>query len=157
MTTYLSLESKIDVFLRVDKISRNCYCRYLKSGWVSCELESRELLSVCLKKIRGLGKAVKLVDASFIWTEPHSRRIKIKVTIQKEVVNGTILQQTFVVEFVVQEAALLGTKRLEFAPMCITHLVGMSIHQALARKVSEDLRSSRRVVRSQRCAPCGQR
>lgn len=28
---------------------------------------------------------VRLVDAGFIWTEPHSRRIKVKLTVQKEV------------------------------------------------------------------------
>ena len=26
-----------------------------------------------------------MVDAGFIWTEPHSRRVKVKITIQKEV------------------------------------------------------------------------
>ena len=26
-----------------------------------------------------------LVDAGFIWTEPHSKRVKVKLTIQKEV------------------------------------------------------------------------
>jgi nonsense-mediated mRNA decay protein 3 len=66
------------------------YCkgcnRYLQPPhiWANAELESRELLTVCLKKLRGLQK-VRLVDASFIWTEPHSRRIKVKLTIQKEV------------------------------------------------------------------------
>ena len=28
---------------------------------------------------------VRLIDAGFLWTEPHSKRIKLKVTIQKEV------------------------------------------------------------------------
>jgi nonsense-mediated mRNA decay protein 3 len=51
---------------------------------VPAELESRELLTLCLKKLKGLQK-VRLVDAGFIWTEPHSRRIKVKLTIQKEV------------------------------------------------------------------------
>ena len=45
---------------------------------------------------------MKLVDAGFIWTEPHSRRLKVKVTIQAEVFNGAILQQSFVVEFIVE-------------------------------------------------------
>ena len=60
--------------------------RYLQppSGWVSCSLESRELLGLCLKKLKGLNK-VRLVDASFIWTEPHSKRLKVKLTVQKEV------------------------------------------------------------------------
>ncbi len=66
-----------------------------------CELESRQLLALCLKKIKGINQ-VKLVDANFVWTEPHSRRIKIKLTVQKEVMNGIILQQAFVVEFVIQ-------------------------------------------------------
>ena len=61
------------------------------------ELESKELLTFCVKKVKGLSK-VNLVDAGFIWTEPHSRRLKLKLTIQAEVLNGAILQQTFVVE-----------------------------------------------------------
>ncbi|KAI9294535.1 NMD3-domain-containing protein [Neoconidiobolus thromboides FSU 785] len=80
---------------------RNCE-RYLQppSHWVLCTLESRELLALCIKKLKGL-KQVRLIDAGFIWTEPHSRRIKVKLTIQKEVFAATILQQTFEVEFVV--------------------------------------------------------
>ena len=70
---------------------RGCL-RYLRPPWVACELESKELLAICLKKVPGLGK-VKLVDAGFIWTEPHSRRLKVKLTIQKDVLNGVKLQQ----------------------------------------------------------------
>ena len=29
---------------------------------------------------------IHLVDASFVWTEPHSKRIKVKLTVQKEVI-----------------------------------------------------------------------
>lgn len=47
-------------------------------------LESRQLLALCLKRIKGLNK-VNLVDAGFIWTEPHSKRVKVKLVIQKEV------------------------------------------------------------------------
>ncbi|KAI8991451.1 NMD3 family-domain-containing protein [Mycotypha africana] len=80
---------------------RNCE-RYLQPPgiWVTAQLESRELLTLCLKKLKGLNK-VRLIDAGFIWTEPHSRRIKVKLTIQKEVFVNTILQQIFEVEFVV--------------------------------------------------------
>ena len=70
-------------------------------AWIVADLESKELLTYCLKRLRGLSK-VKLVDAGFIWTEPHSRRLKVKLTVQKEVHAGTILQQTFVVEYVVE-------------------------------------------------------
>lgn len=42
------------------------------------------------------------MDAGFIWTEPHSRRLKVKVTVQAEVLNGAILQQSFVIEYIVE-------------------------------------------------------
>jgi len=34
---------------------------------------------------------VRLIDASFIWTEPHSKRIKVKLVVQKEVIFGLLL------------------------------------------------------------------
>jgi nonsense-mediated mRNA decay protein 3 len=71
----------------------------MRPPWVACELESSELLSICLKQLKGM-KAVKLVDAGFVYTEPHSKRLKVKLTIQKEVMNGTLLQQSFIVEYV---------------------------------------------------------
>lgn len=66
--------------------------------WVVASPESRELLALCLKKLRGLNK-LRIIDASFIWTEPHSRRIKVKITVQSELNEGAIMQQTFEVEF----------------------------------------------------------
>jgi nonsense-mediated mRNA decay protein 3 len=57
-------------------------------------------MALCLKRVKGLNK-VRLVDASFLWTEPHSKRIKIKLTVQKEVFASTILQQAYVLEVVV--------------------------------------------------------
>eukprot|EP00602_Paraphysomonas_sp_CaronLab_P003746 CAMPEP_0185034032 /NCGR_PEP_ID=MMETSP1103-20130426/23525_1 /TAXON_ID=36769 /ORGANISM="Paraphysomonas bandaiensis, Strain Caron Lab Isolate" /LENGTH=481 /DNA_ID=CAMNT_0027570519 /DNA_START=220 /DNA_END=1666 /DNA_ORIENTATION=+ len=65
------------------------------------ELESKELMSACLRKIPGLSK-LKVVDAVWIWTEPHSLRLKIKLTIQKEVMNGAILQQASIIDFVIR-------------------------------------------------------
>lgn len=81
---------------------RNCE-RYLQppGEWISAALESRELLALCLKKLKGL-KDVKLVDAGFVWTEAHSKRIKLKLTVHGEVSGGTVLQQVFIVEFTVQ-------------------------------------------------------
>jgi NMD protein affecting ribosome stability and mRNA decay len=37
-----------------------------------------------LKKLKGLNK-VRLTEAHFIWTEPHSKRLRVSMTIQKEV------------------------------------------------------------------------
>jgi len=75
---------------------------------MSCELESRELMALCLSNISGLkgsknnSERVRLIDATWIWTEPHSMRLKVRLTIQKEVQQGTILQQSFTVVFVVR-------------------------------------------------------
>lgn len=44
---------------------------------------------------------MRIVDASFVWTEPHSRRIKVKITIQDSVQDGLLLQQSFEVMYVV--------------------------------------------------------
>lgn len=100
------LRTTVDISEGIQKQATIYFCkgceRYLQppSTWVACNLESRELLAVCLKKLKGLSK-VHLVDAGFVWTEPHSKRVKVKITIQKEVQSGAILQQVFVVEYVV--------------------------------------------------------
>lgn len=56
---------------------------------------------------------INLVDATFIWTEPHSRRIKVKLTIQKEINGGAILQQVFTVEYVVHSSMCEACHRRE--------------------------------------------
>ncbi|KAK2745401.1 ribosome-binding protein [Myotisia sp. PD_48] len=68
--------------------------------WISATLESRELLALCLRKLRGLSK-IRIIDAGFLWTEPHSKRVKVKITVQQAAFQETILQQTFEVEYVV--------------------------------------------------------
>lgn len=100
------IRGQVDITETIPKIASIYYCkgcaRYLQppKHWVACELESKELLTICIKKLKGLNK-VKLVDAGFRWTEPHSRRIHVRLLVQKEVFHNTILQQEFVVEFVV--------------------------------------------------------
>jgi nonsense-mediated mRNA decay protein 3 len=69
------------------------------SQWVSAAPESRELLALCLRRLRGLSR-VRIIDANFLWTEPHSKRIKVKITVQQEAFEGAIIQQTFEVEYV---------------------------------------------------------
>ena len=80
---------------------RNCE-RFLQppTNWIKAELESRELLALCLRRLKGLNK-IRLIDAAFIWTEPHSRRIRVKLTVQGEAFQNAIIQQSFEVEYVV--------------------------------------------------------
>lgn len=80
---------------------RSCE-RYLSvtgQQWIHAPYESKELLGLCLKKCK-FPNSVKLIDAGFLWTEPHSKRLKIKVTIQKQVYAATILQQVYTVDAV---------------------------------------------------------
>jgi nonsense-mediated mRNA decay protein 3 len=85
---------------------RGCHQWHKEAGkWVACELESRELMALCLQHVSGLKNKthkVHLTDASWIWTEPHSMRLKVRLTVQREVQVGTILQQSFTVEFIIR-------------------------------------------------------
>jgi nonsense-mediated mRNA decay protein 3 len=78
------LKSKLDITEGITKQVVLYHCRdcnrYQKPPWTHCELESADLLALCLKQVKGL-KRVKLVDAKFVWTEAHSRRIKVNITV----------------------------------------------------------------------------
>jgi len=101
------IRSQVDITDGIGKQITIFWCkgrgRWLQppNYWMVAELESNELLSFCIKRVRGLNK-VKLIDASWIWTEPHSKRLKVKFKVQKEVFQGTILEQVFQIEYVVQ-------------------------------------------------------
>ena len=56
-------------------------------------------------------KKVKLIDAAFIWTEEHSKRLKVKLTLQQEIHAGAALQQEIVIEFVIHNHQCESCKR----------------------------------------------
>ncbi|XP_003704484.1 60S ribosomal export protein NMD3 isoform X1 [Megachile rotundata] len=105
-TCVACLRTQIDITENVPKQATIHFCkgceRYLQppSEWIHAALESRELLTLCLKKLKSLNR-LKLIDAGFVWTEPHSMRLKVKLTVQAEVMNGAVLQQVFIVEYTV--------------------------------------------------------
>lgn len=88
---------------------KNCGRFHHNNVWVTAPPESPELLQMLVKTVRGISK-LKLVDASFVWTEPHSRRLKIKLTVQKEVfavahgstTGGAVVQQQLIAEFAME-------------------------------------------------------
>lgn len=96
--------SGVDISEGITKEALIQFCklcgRYNRPPWVRCELETAEMMALCLSKIKGLNK-VKLVDTTFIWTEPHSKIIKLKLTIQKEY-NKNMIQTSFIVVFTVE-------------------------------------------------------
>ncbi|CAL4069883.1 unnamed protein product, partial [Meganyctiphanes norvegica] len=107
-----------DISENIPKQSILYFCRgcerYLDppQAWIHAALESKELLRICLKKLKNLNK-VRLVDAGFAWTEPHSKRIKVKLAIQKEIEAGAVLQQECIVEFVINHFMCTDCHRIE--------------------------------------------
>lgn len=97
-------KNQVDITEGITKNILMHYCkgcdRYLRPPWTRCDMESQDMMSLCLSKIKGLSK-VKIVDTSFVWTEPHSKMIKIKLTIMKEV-NKTNITTSFISEFKVE-------------------------------------------------------
>ncbi|KAL6228170.1 hypothetical protein ACLB2K_002124 [Fragaria x ananassa] len=83
--------------------------------WIKAQVESKELLTFCVKRLKNLNK-IRLVHAEFIWTEPHSKRIKVKLVVQKEVLNGAILEQSYTVEYVQQEHMCESCARVQANP-----------------------------------------
>ncbi|KAI1452753.1 NMD3-domain-containing protein [Annulohypoxylon moriforme] len=69
------------------------------TSWVTALPESRELLALCLKKL-SLNRT-RIIDASFIWTEPHSRRVRVKLVVQAAVADDRVMQQALEVVYVV--------------------------------------------------------
>ena len=117
------IRNRVDITEGIQKACTVLWCKQCDRyhspprAWIHAELESKELLTFLVKKVKGIKGKVKLTDASFVWTEPHSRRIKIKLTVQKEVLNGgTILQQSFLVEFVVEPHMCMECARITANP-----------------------------------------
>ena len=84
-----------------------------RDHWQHHELESAGLLAMCLKKIPALsnGKAT-LLDAAWVWTEPHSLRLKVKVTFEAGVLDDKVkLKQTAVADFIVKNKQCLDCIR----------------------------------------------
>ncbi|KAI3928865.1 hypothetical protein MKW92_047243 [Papaver armeniacum] len=115
------LRSEVNIIEGLQKNVIIMYCSECNSylqpprSWIKCELESKELLTFCVKRLKNLNK-VRLVHAEFIWTEPHSKRIKVKVRVQKQVLNGVVLEQAYLVEYVVQDHLCESCSRVAANP-----------------------------------------
>ncbi|KAL3651251.1 hypothetical protein CASFOL_004253 [Castilleja foliolosa] len=115
------LRSEIDITERLEKHTTIIHCpdceTYLQPPrtWIKAQLESKELLTFCVKRLKNLN-TVRLVHAEFIWTEPHSKRIKVKLNVQKEVLNGAILEQSYTVEYTVQDQLCDSCSRVQANP-----------------------------------------
>ncbi|KAL1560675.1 60S ribosomal export protein NMD3-like [Salvia divinorum] len=115
------LQSEIDITEGLQKQVTIVHCpecnKYLQppKTWTGAELESKKLLSFCIRRLKNLNK-VRLVNAEFVWTEPHSKRIKVKLKVRKEVLNGALLEQSYTVEYVVQDQMCETCSRAQVNP-----------------------------------------
>ncbi|CAK9050604.1 60S ribosomal export protein NMD3 [Durusdinium trenchii] len=102
------LRKEVDVGASVHRRGQVHRCntcqRWLRpnGGWTVADPESRELLGICLKNVKGIGRELQLVTASFLWTEPHSKELKLKLELQQEVITGVVVRQAVVVELRIQ-------------------------------------------------------
>jgi nonsense-mediated mRNA decay protein 3 len=73
--------------------------------YVNVDLESPELMAICLKHIPALAPnatpKLNLVDTMYVWTEPNSMRIRLRLTVRTEV-SDVMIQQRCVVEFIIR-------------------------------------------------------
>ena len=94
-------KKNIDITVGITKTASLTYCRtcdrFKRPPWIKVERESQDMMNLCLSKIKGLNK-VQVIDSSFVWTEPHSKEIKVKITIQKEL-NKSLISTSFIITF----------------------------------------------------------
>ena len=75
------LSSEVDITEGLQRQATLLHCpecdRYLQppKAWIQTQLELIQLLTLCLMMLKNLNK-VRLIHVEFIWTEPHSKRIR---------------------------------------------------------------------------------
>lgn len=75
-----------------------------EKNYIDVELESPELMTICLKHIPALSSSssgMQLMDAIWVWTEPNSMRMKVRLTVRTEI-SSVRIQQRCVVELIVK-------------------------------------------------------
>lgn len=86
-----------------------------KQRFIQVEVESPELMAIVLKQIPALtNKAcdhhvrkagitnLKIIDSSYIWTEPNSMRMRILLKLRAEINAGVSIEQRIKVDFIIQ-------------------------------------------------------
>ncbi|OAY70045.1 60S ribosomal export protein NMD3 [Ananas comosus] len=136
------LRARVDITEGLPRHAVAVYCPECSSylhpprTWVRAAPESKELLAFCLRRLRGpLSRRVRLVHAEFLFTEPHSKRLLLRLRVQREVdaAGGAILEQPHVVEFVVHDRLCEGCSRAQANPDQWTAAVQLRQHVAHRR------------------------
>ena len=83
------VKTKIDITRGIPKSVNIIFCKFCDryfsppNAWIKAEERSLALAKFLVQRLPL--KSVKLVDVDFVWTEPHSRRLKLKLTVEKSV------------------------------------------------------------------------
>ncbi|RWW21997.1 hypothetical protein GW17_00013825 [Ensete ventricosum] len=87
----MCVRSQVDITEGLTRHAAVIHCPECRSyllpprTWIrGLEAESKELIAFCLR----------LVHAEFIWTEPHSKRLGLRLRVQAEALHGAILEQS---------------------------------------------------------------
>lgn len=104
------LQTQVDITEGIPKEGEIVFCKKCErwqvgpDHWVAHELESNGLLAVLMKKIAAFSDhKLKVVEAAWVWTEHHSKRLKFVVDIEKGVLDDKVtLRQKVFVEYVIK-------------------------------------------------------
>ncbi|XP_073111663.1 uncharacterized protein [Elaeis guineensis] len=116
------LRSRVDITEGLPRHGAVVHCPECRSylhpprTWIRADLESKELLAFCLRRLKPLTRHVRLVHAEFVWTEPHSKRLRLKLRVQREALHGAILEQSHLVELTVHDQLCPACSRAQANP-----------------------------------------
>ncbi|XP_047056102.1 60S ribosomal export protein NMD3-like [Lolium rigidum] len=105
------LRARVDVTEGAPRHAAVVYCpscsSYLEPPrrWTRAAPESPELMQLLLRRVqRPLPRlGLSLTAAEFVFTEPHSKRLKLRLRLRREVLRGVALEQDHAVEFAVHD------------------------------------------------------
>ncbi|KAH0466166.1 hypothetical protein IEQ34_006269 [Dendrobium chrysotoxum] len=116
------LRSRVDITEGLPRHASLVYCPECRSylqpprTWIRADLESKELLTFCLRRLKPLTRHVRIINAEFVWTEPHSKRIMLRLRVQREALSGAILEQSHLIEFTQHDNLCESCSRFQANP-----------------------------------------
>lgn len=121
---FTCLTKKIDIAEGIPLKTTMHHCkqcnRYLNvnNKWYKCALDSKELLQMCLSKINAL-KFVTILETGWIYSDESNNDFKIRIKIQKDVLNNVQMQKELTVIFEVVKVQCDDCRR-SFTPHMYT-------------------------------------
>ncbi|KAF8642124.1 hypothetical protein HU200_067383 [Digitaria exilis] len=119
------LRARVDITEGVPRHAAVVHCpacsSYLQPprSWLRAAPESPELMQLLLRRVHRqiarLGGTVTAA-AELVFTEPHSKRLKLRLRLRREVLHGVTMEQAHIVEFTVHDRLCDGCGRAKADP-----------------------------------------